>query len=199
MVHGLTERPLTFTMDEIVRFPSVSRIYFLECSGNSAAELVRPSGKTAQEIHGLLSCAEWTGVRLATVLQEAGIKPEAKWLLAEGADAAAMTRSVPMAKALDDALLVYAQNGEMLRPEQGYPLRLFLPGFEGNMSVKWLRRLPRRARRRQTGQCAIGRNRLACHRHAAQNRRQLLALRHHAIRLHPPLDAASCAAIPEGG
>ena len=141
MVHGLVERPLLFTMDEIVRFPSVSQIYFLECSGNSAAELIRPSGKTAQEIHGLLSCAEWTGVRLATVLQEAGIKPEAKWLLAEGADAAAMTRSVPMAKALDDALLVYAQNGEMLRPEQGYPLRLFLPGFEGNMSVKWLRRI----------------------------------------------------------
>ena len=141
MLHGLVVRPLLFTMDEIVRFPSVSRIYFLECSGNSAAELLRPSGKTAQEIHGLLSCAEWTGVRLATVLQEAGIKPEAKWLLAEGADAAAMTRSVPVSKALDDALLVYAQNGEMLRPEQGYPLRLFLPGFEGNMSVKWLRRL----------------------------------------------------------
>lgn len=141
LVHGLVERPLSFTMDDLVRFPSVSRVHFLECSGNSAAELIKPTGKTAQEIHGLLSCCEWTGVPLATVLQEAGIDPRAKWLLAEGADAAAMTRSVPMAKALDDALLVYAQNGEMLRPEQGYPLRLFLPGFEGNMSVKWLRRL----------------------------------------------------------
>ena len=141
MVHGLVDRPLMFSMDDLVRFPSVSRIHFLECSGNSAAELVRPTGTTAQEIHGLVSCCEWTGVPLATVLQEAGIRPDAKWLLAEGADGAAMTRSVPMSKALDDALLVYGQNGEMLRPEQGYPLRLFLPGFEGNMSVKWLRRI----------------------------------------------------------
>jgi sulfane dehydrogenase subunit SoxC len=88
-----------------------------------------------------LSCCEWTGVPLATVLEEAGIRPEAKWILAEGADAAAMTRSIPIEKALDDALLAYAQNGERLRPEQGYPVRLLLPGFEGNMNVKWLRRL----------------------------------------------------------
>ena len=141
MVHGLVERPLMFSMEDLVRFPSVSRIHFLECSGNSAAELVRPAGKTAQEIHGLVSCCEWTGVLLSTVLQEAGIKPEGKWLLAEGADGAAMTRSIPMTKALDDAILVYGQNGEALRPEQGYPLRLLLPGFEGDMSIKWLRRL----------------------------------------------------------
>ena len=141
MLHGLVERPLLFSMEDLLRFPSVSRVYFLECSGNSSAELKKPTGKTAQEIHGLLSCCEWTGVALSTVLQEAGIKRDAKWVLAEGADGAAMTRSVPLGKALDDALLVYAQNGEMLRPEQGYPLRLFLPGFEGNMSVKWLRRL----------------------------------------------------------
>ncbi|MGT2489847.1 molybdopterin-dependent oxidoreductase [Cupriavidus basilensis] len=89
----------------------------------------------------MLSCCEWTGVPLSVVLEEVGARPEAAWVLAEGADSAAMTRSVPMAKALEDALLVYAQNGEMLRPEHGYPLRLFLPGFEGNMSIKWLRRL----------------------------------------------------------
>jgi sulfane dehydrogenase subunit SoxC len=141
MVHGMVERPLVLDMDDIVRFPSVSRIHFLECSGNSASQLVGPSGRNAQEIHGLLSCCQWTGVRLATVLQEAGVKPQGKWLLAEGADAAAMTRSIPMEMAMKDALLAYGQNGEMLRPEQGYPLRLFLPGIEGNMSIKWLRRI----------------------------------------------------------
>lgn len=88
-----------------------------------------------------MACAEWTGVMLSTVLAEVGLRPEGEWLLAEGADAAAMTRSIPMSIALDDAMLVYAQNGEMLRPEQGYPLRLFLPGIEGNMSIKWLRRI----------------------------------------------------------
>jgi len=140
LVHGLAARALSFTVNDLMRFPSVSRIHFLECSGNSAGEW-KAKGSNVQVTHGLLSCCEWTGVQLALVLQEAGIDPRAKWLLAEGADAAAMTRSIPMDKALDDALLVYAQNGEMLRPEQGYPLRLLLPGFEGNMSVKWLRRL----------------------------------------------------------
>ncbi|HEX4985364.1 MAG TPA: sulfite dehydrogenase [Burkholderiales bacterium] len=141
LLHGMVERPLVFSMDEIVRFPSVSRIHFLECSGNGSAEWKAPKAASIQQSHGLLSCCEWTGVPLATVLAEAGVKPGAKWMLAEGADAALMTRSIPIEKALDDALLVYAQNGERLRPEQGYPLRLFLPGFEGNMSIKWLRRL----------------------------------------------------------
>jgi sulfane dehydrogenase subunit SoxC len=141
VIHGLVDRPMIFTMDDIVRFPSESRIYFLECSGNSAAELKKASNQTVQQIHGLLSCCEWTGVRLSTILQECGVQPEAKWALAEGADGAAMTRSIPMNKLMDDALLVYAQNGEMLRAEQGYPLRLFLPGYEGNMSIKWLRRI----------------------------------------------------------
>jgi len=141
MVHGLVERPLLLSMNDLMRYPSVSRVHYLECSGNSAAEWFRPAGKTAQDIHGLVSCAEWTGVPLSIILAEAGVKPEGKWLLAEGADAAAMTRSVPLDKAMNDALLVYAQNGEMLRPEQGYPVRLFLPGFEGNMSIKWLRRI----------------------------------------------------------
>jgi sulfane dehydrogenase subunit SoxC len=140
-IHGLVDRPLIFSMEDIVRFPSESRIYFLECSGNSAAELKKASNQSVQQIHGLLSCCEWTGVRLSTILHECGVRPEAKWALAEGADGAGMTRSIPISKLLDDALLVYAQNGEMLRPEQGYPLRLFLPGFEGNMSIKWLRRI----------------------------------------------------------
>jgi sulfane dehydrogenase subunit SoxC len=140
LVHGLVERPLTFTMNDLMRFPAVSRLHFLECSGNSF--WTGTSAKsTVQETHGLLSCCEWTGVLLSTVLGEAGVKPDARWILAEGADAAGMARSVPIEKALDDALLVYAQNGERLRPEQGYPLRLLLPGYEGNMSVKWLRRL----------------------------------------------------------
>ena len=141
VIHGMVDRPMVFTMDDIVRFPSESRIYFLECSGNSAAELKKASNQTVQQIHGLVSCCEWTGVRLSTIFQECGVQPGAKWALAEGADGAAMTRSIPMNKMMDDALLVYAQNGEMLRAEQGYPLRLFLPGYEGNMSIKWLRRI----------------------------------------------------------
>ena len=133
---------MIFTMEDLTRFPSVSRFHFLECSGNSSPNWTAPKPElTVQDTHGLLSCAEWTGVPLATVLAEAGVRPEAKWLLAEGADAAAMTRSIPIEKALDDAILAYSQNGERLRPEQGYPLRLFLPGYEGNTSVKWLRRL----------------------------------------------------------
>jgi sulfane dehydrogenase subunit SoxC len=139
MVHGLVERPLILTMDDIRRFPSESHIYFLECSGNPGTLPYGP--KTASDLMGLMSCAEWTGVRMKTILEEAGIKSDAKWVIAEGADAAALTRSIPIEKCLDDALLAYSQNGERLRPEQGYPLRVFLPGFEGNMSVKWVRRL----------------------------------------------------------
>jgi sulfane dehydrogenase subunit SoxC len=141
LIHGLVERPLILSMEDITRYPSVSRLHFLECSGNTIGWTNAKKEWTAQDSHGLLSCSEWTGVPLSTVLAEVGVKPRAKWVLAEGADAAAVTRSIPIEKALDDAILAYAQNGERLRPEQGYPLRLFLPGFEGNMSVKWLRRL----------------------------------------------------------
>ena len=141
-IHGLVERPLVLTMDDILRLPAVSRIHFLECAGNGYTEVLPiPRSKTVQLSHGLLSCCEWTGVPLGTILDEAGMRPEAKWVLAEGADAAAMARSIPIEKALDDTLVVYAQNGEMLRPEQGYPVRLLVPGFEGNLSIKWLRRL----------------------------------------------------------
>jgi sulfane dehydrogenase subunit SoxC len=142
LIHGLVERPLIFSMDALARYPMVSRIQFLECSGNSSGNSnAEAPQQTAGGIHGLVSCSDWAGVPLAVLLDEAGVKPEGKWLLAEGADAAAMSRSVPMAKAMDDAILALYQNGEKLRPEQGYPVRLFLPGYEGNMNVKWLRRI----------------------------------------------------------
>ena len=141
LIHGLVERPLTFSMKDLVRFPSVTRTLFIECSGNSGKEWKGPTGKTVQDTHGLMSTSEWTGVPLATVLSEAGIKSDATWVLAEGGDAAAMTRSLPLAEVLKDALLCYAQNGEALRPEQGYPLRLVIPGWEGNTCIKWIRRL----------------------------------------------------------
>jgi sulfane dehydrogenase subunit SoxC len=137
----MVERPLVLSMDDIVRLPSVSRIHFLECSGNTLTEWKAPKEKTVQGTHGLLSCAEWTGVPLSVIADQVGLRTGVKWMLAEGADAAVMDRSIPLAKVLDDALLVYSQNGERLRPEQGYPLRLLLPGYEGNMSIKWLRRL----------------------------------------------------------
>jgi len=142
MLHGMVKRPLIFTVDTLLRYPMVSRIHFLECSGNSQfLYQPTPPNLTAGQTHGLVSCSEWTGVPLRLLLEEAGVDRSAPWILAEGADAAAMSRSVPMAKAMDDAILALFQNGERLRPENGYPVRLFLPGWEGNMSVKWLRRL----------------------------------------------------------
>lgn len=141
LVHGLVDQPWTFTLDDLKRFPAVSRLAFIECSGNSATEWRGPTGKTVQETHGLTSTSEWTGVALKTLLREVGVSPEASWMLAEGSDAAAMTRSLPLDSVLDEALVCYAQNGEPLRPEQGYPLRLVIPGWEGNTCIKWLRRL----------------------------------------------------------
>ena len=141
LIHGLVERPLVFRIDELKRLPSVSRIYFLECSGNSGT-LWRPVPQpSAGAAHGLTSCSEWTGVPLAVLFKETGVKPEGKWFVAEGADACRMARSVPIEKAWDDAIVAYAQNGEALRPEQGYPIRLLLPGWEGNANVKWLRQI----------------------------------------------------------
>ena len=143
LIHGLVERELFFDMDALSRYPMVSRIQFIECSGNSylAGLPQKPVNATCGELHGLVACSEWTGVPLSILLDEAGVDPAARWILAEGADAAAMSRSVPLAKAMDDALLAIYQNGERIRPDNGYPLRLFLPGYEGNMSVKWLRRI----------------------------------------------------------
>ncbi len=142
LIHGMVKRPLIFTVEALLRYPMISRIHFLECAGNSQT-LYQPAppNLTAGETHGLVSCSEWTGVPLRLLLEEAGVDRSAPWMLAEGADAAAMSRSIPMAKAMDDAMLALFQNGERLRPENGYPVRLFLPGWEGNMSVKWLRRL----------------------------------------------------------
>jgi len=142
LIHGLVDRPLTFSMNALMRYPTVTRIQFLECSGNSGRNLnPEPQQAPLGALHGLVSCSEWTGVPLSVLLDEAGVKPGAGWVLAEGADAAAMSRSVPLEKMMDDAIIALYQNGERLRPGNGYPMRLFLPGYEGNMSVKWLRRL----------------------------------------------------------
>lgn len=141
-IHGMVDRPLTFTVADIRRFPQVVRTYFIECAGNGRAAYYAPKpDMTPQRVAGMVSTSEWTGVPLATLFREAGVRPAAKWFLAEGGDACLLSRSVPVEKALDDALIVWAQNGEALRPAQGYPLRLLLPGWEGNISVKWLRRL----------------------------------------------------------
>jgi sulfane dehydrogenase subunit SoxC len=144
LVHGMVDRPTIFTLADLKRFPGTSIIRFIECSGNGgrAYRLTTPTAELSpQQTDGLTSTSEWTGVRLATLLREAGVSPKARWLLAEGMDAAVMTRSIPMSIANDDALIAYGQNGEALRPEQGYPVRLMLPGVEGNASVKWLRRI----------------------------------------------------------
>ncbi|EKD40358.1 MAG: hypothetical protein ACD_75C00076G0002 [uncultured bacterium] len=140
-IHGLVRQPLMFSMSDLMRFPSVSKFHFMECSGNGLTDWLKPASKTVQQTHGLLSCAQWTGIPVSTLLDEAGLLPQATWGLAEGADGSAHARSIPIKKLLQDALLVYAVNGEMLRPENGYPLRLFIPGWEGNVSIKWLRRL----------------------------------------------------------
>jgi len=141
IMHGLVERAMNFSVEDIKRFPSISVVRFIECPANGGMEWRGAQLERAQYVRGMISCSEWTGVTLRTLLRETGLKATAKWMLAEGADAAAMTRSVPIAKVLDDAMICYGQNGEAIRPEQGYPLRLLLPGWEGNMSVKWLRRL----------------------------------------------------------
>jgi sulfane dehydrogenase subunit SoxC len=141
VVHGMVGSPKKFSMADLKRFPSVTRKHFIECSGNGLTEWNKPTLKTVQGTHGLLSTSEWTGVQFATIAREVGLKDGSSWVLAEGADAAVMTRSIPIEKMLKDALLVYGQNGEAIRPEQGYPLRLLLPGYEGNTHIKWLRRL----------------------------------------------------------
>lgn len=140
-VHGMVKQPKKFSMSDLRRYPMVARHMFMECSGNGLTEWAKPTLKTVQGTHGLVSTSEWIGVPLATILDEVGMRPGAKWILAEGGDAAVMTRSIPFEKAMRDCLLAYGQNGEAIRPEQGYPVRLFVPGYEGNMSIKWLRRL----------------------------------------------------------
>jgi sulfane dehydrogenase subunit SoxC len=141
LIHGLVEEPLVFTMADLRRLPSVSRIYFIECAGNGGAEQRGEPQPTPQKSAGLLSCSEWTGVPLGTLLKAARVKSEAKWIIAEGADACMMARSIPMEKAVDDVLVAFGQNGEPIRPEQGFPARLVVPGWEGNINVKWLHRV----------------------------------------------------------
>ncbi len=139
LIHGLVDRPLKFSIADLLRFPAITRICFLECSGNLRIDANEET--TPQFLCGLTSQSEWTGVALSTLLREAGLRPSAKWLLVEGSDAALLSRSIPIEKAMDDAIVAYAQNGEALRPAQGHPIRLLLPGWEGNTNVKWLRRI----------------------------------------------------------
>ena len=142
VIHGLVKRPLVFDLNTLERYPMVSRIGLVECGGNSAPLFSNePIQADVQAIHGLASCSEWTGVLLSTLLEETGIDPKAKWIIAEGADSPRLHRSVPVLKAMDDAMVALYQNGERIQPGQGYPMRLWLPGYEGNMNVKYLRRI----------------------------------------------------------
>ena len=146
MIHGMVDRPLIFSLDEIKRLPSVSRLHFLECHGNSATS--GPTGDprkaptaSVQETHGLTSCSIWTGVPLSLLLGHVGVQKGASWIVAEGTEEGKHSKSIPLEKAMDDCLVVYGQNGEALRPEQGYPLRLLVPGWQGINNVKWVRRI----------------------------------------------------------
>jgi len=140
MIHGMVDHPLVLTMEELKRLPSVSRIHTVECVANIGRSVLTKV-KTAAETHGNLGCSEWTGVPLSLLLKEAGLQKGASWVVAESADGGKRVRCIPLEKAMDDVLLVYAQNGEAIRPEQGYPLRFLVPGWEGNINVKWLRRV----------------------------------------------------------
>lgn len=142
LLHGLVNKPLVFSIKDLLRYPLHSGFYFIECGGNSnAAWRTEPIQTQAGYFHGMVSCSEWTGVPLKLLLAEAQVKGRAKWIIAEGADASMMQISIPLDKALDDCLLALYQNGERIRPENGYPLRLLVPGWEGVLNVKWLRRL----------------------------------------------------------
>ena len=142
VIHGMVKNPLKYDIDALENYTTVSRHHYLECSGNSQVLFQEtPTDQPIQQIHGLVSGTEWTGVLLSTLLDECGISPDAKWIIAEGADNGMMTRSIPIDKALDDTMIAIRQNGERIRPSQGYPMRLYTPGYEGNTSVKWLRSL----------------------------------------------------------
>jgi sulfane dehydrogenase subunit SoxC len=141
MINGLVDKPLVFTMEDIKRMPRVNKIYFLECAANSGMEWRGSQLNGCQFTHGMIHNVMYTGVPLKLLLEEAGLKPKAKWLMLEGGDASGMNRSLPLSKGLDDVLIAFGMNGEALRPEQGYPLRAVIPGWEGNLWVKWLRRI----------------------------------------------------------
>jgi len=141
MINGLVDKEIVMTLDELKRYPSVTRTHFIECPANGGQEWRGPQFNSLQFAKGFMSSAEWTGVYIKTILKDLGVKKEALWMLAEGSDNSEMGRTVPMDKVWDDAMLVWGQNGEALRPEQGYPVRLLLPGWEGNLCVKWVKRL----------------------------------------------------------
>lgn len=141
MINGLVDTPLVFTMEDIKRFPRVNKAYFLECAANGGMEWKGSQLNGCQFTHGMVHNVMYTGVLLKDILAEAGIKSSAKWILPEGADASHMSRSIPLDKAMDDCMVAFAMNGEALREEQGYPLRIVVPGWEGNMWIKWLRRI----------------------------------------------------------
>jgi len=157
VIHGLVDKPIKLTMDDLKRLPSHTAIHFLECPANGALEWRGVQVESAQYTHGMSSCSEFTGVKLSTIMEMVGVKPEATWFYAEGADGSGLQRSVPLPGAKDqfgkdlpefdqneiwkDVMIAYAQNGEALRPENGYPVRLVVPGCEANMSIKYLRRL----------------------------------------------------------
>ena len=136
-IHGLVDNPLTLTMDDLKRFPSVTRLHFIECAGNRH----NARQKNVQETHGMVSCAEWTGVLLSTLLKECGLKSSAKWFVAEGSEEVKGASSMPIGKAMDDCLIAYGMNGEPLRPQNGFPVRIIPPGFEGIFHTKYLRRI----------------------------------------------------------
>ncbi|HTC61580.1 MAG TPA: sulfite dehydrogenase [Candidatus Saccharimonadales bacterium] len=146
LIHGMVDRPMTLSVDDIKRLPSVSKFHFIECHGNSTTgglggpQRVSPDA-TAQDTHGYTSCSQWTGVMLSLILEQAGLQKSGTWIVAEGADDYKHSKSIPIGKAMDDALVAYAQNGEPVRPEQGFPLRLVVPGFQGINNVKWLHRI----------------------------------------------------------
>ena len=141
MIHGMVDKPLVFTIDDLMRFPRVNKFYFLECAANTGMEWRGAQLNGVQFTHGMIHCVQYTGVMLSTLLEQCGVKPKGKWLHVEGADASGMNRSVPIEKAMEDCMIAFKMNGEALRREQGYPARLVLPGWEGNMWVKWIRRI----------------------------------------------------------
>ena len=146
LIHGMVDQPLIFSLDDLKRLPSVSRVHFVECNGNSAptgptGAIRRGAAANAQDTHGLTSCSVWTGIPASLLLKQAGVQAGAKWIVAEGAEKGKHSKSIPIEKAMDDMLVAYGQNGEAIRPEQGYPLRLLVPGWEGINNVKWLRRI----------------------------------------------------------
>lgn len=142
LVDGDVTRPLLFSTADLLRYPMETRTCFIECSGNSAVNVSpNPVQAPCGSIHGLISCSEWTGVPLSLLLEESGLRSSEGWIIAEGADSAAMNRSIPLELAANEGMIALFQNGERIRPEQGYPMRLLLPGLEGNVNVKWLRRI----------------------------------------------------------